>query len=91
MSILIPEAPYTARERMVKLLDATVLGMTPPLHCGACVESLADRCADCADNLAIIAKLTAGIEAVQQAKTETEALTAYDSCLLGLAGAEASS
>lgn len=87
-SVLVPDARLSQRDRLAGLLDKWALGLTPPLHCSGCRDSLADRCEPCADAEADITVITDAIEAVYAAPTEAGALAAYTSCVLGLAGAE---
>jgi hypothetical protein len=73
---------------MTQVLDALALGSLPPFTCGSCRLSLNDRCEACAQGLDDAARVNEAIDAVQNAGTEAQALEAYASCLLGLAGAE---
>lgn len=73
------------RERMISVLDRLASGLLPPLHCGACIASLSDRCPDCAQDLADAAAVNAAIGAVEAAATGDEARAAYLACLLKLA------
>lgn len=86
--LAVPSVTVSPRDRMTAVLDALAFGLLPPLHCRACTDSLADRCDECAQKLADAADVNAGIDAVESAGTEAEALAAYDACLLGLVGAE---
>jgi hypothetical protein len=74
------------RERLVLLLDAMVYGLHPEDECRACAGSIADRCPECGQGLADVSALNAAITAVQGARTNAEAVRAYDACLLALAG-----
>jgi hypothetical protein len=84
-----PPARISWRERLVSLLDSLAFGLLPPLSCSECTASLSDRCEICGQRLADAADVNAGIDAVENAATEAEALAAYTACVLGLAGAEA--
>lgn len=82
------QANYSpSRERMTTILDALAFGLLPPLHCRDCRDSLRDRCPDCAQKLDAAADVNAGLDAVESAATEEEALAVYHACLLGLVGA----
>lgn len=79
-------AGTSLRERLVLLLDAMVYGLHPEDGCKACTDAIADRCGDCAQGLTDVGALNAAITAVQDARTNAGAITAYDTCLLALAG-----
>jgi len=74
------------RDRMVVILGALGYGLRPAAGCAACQGSGA-RCRVCDPGFADEAAVNAAIAAVQDARTEVEALAAYKACLLGLAGA----
>ena len=68
-----PVPALSRRERMIRVLDHLACGL------------MDDDDATAAEDFETV---SAAIDAVQLAGTEAEALAAYASCLLGLAGAE---
>lgn len=76
------------RERLARLLDATVCGLHPEDGCGACREA-GGTCPECAQAFADVDVLNRAIGAVQDAPTAAEAIRAFEHCLLSLAGADA--
>lgn len=73
------------RERLARLLDATVYGLHPEDGCGACREA-GGTCPECAQAYADVDVLNRAIGGVQDAPTSAEAIRVFDNCLLSLAG-----
>jgi len=69
---------------MVGTLDALATALTPVSACPACRARFADACPVCIRALANLRAVNTAIAAVEVAETEAAALTAYQSCLLGL-------
>jgi hypothetical protein len=75
------------RERMTTILDALGYGLMPPQHCRECRPLLNEKCERCRELLAIAARVTAAVYAVEDAATDEEAAAVYRACVLGLAQA----
>jgi hypothetical protein len=69
---------------MTRYLDLLADGLAPVGDCGACRDSLADKCPQHAQDLADHKAVLAGMKAVEDAGTEGQARAAYTVCLLGL-------
>jgi hypothetical protein len=74
------------RDRMLAALDALGYGLMPPLRCENCQPRLCQRCDACARRREAVARVTAAIDAVEDAPTDAEAAAAYRECWAEVGG-----